>query len=198
MIKVILTLIIGIGIGGTAGFYVGSDQTEKAQKEILRAQQETWEQQLKDCNECKDQKAKVEEQNKTLTAELQLNETRSCFVSSATLDAPEFSPADLEPLFSDKNGDIKLNWSPVKGAKQYIVTIEDEEGKTISTTDVEGETFLYLNRISRSANLPTANYYVRIATVNGLDQAGQQGPRKPIHFASLSVKTPKKQKSKKR
>jgi hypothetical protein len=198
MIKLVLTLIIGIGIGGAVGFYVGSDQTEKVQKEILRAQQESWEQQLKDCNECKDQKAKVEEQNKTLTTELQLNETRPFFVTSATLNAPEFSPPDLEALTSDKNGNISLNWSPVKGAKQYVVTVEDEEGKSISTTDVEGETSLYLNRITKSANLSTANYYVRIATINGLDQVGPQGPRKPIHFTSISVKASKKTKSKKR
>lgn len=195
MFKFILALIIGLGLGGAAGYFKGTEDSTKIHIEILHKEQEISTQKISDCNE---QKTKIEEQLKTINAELQLNESRSCFVSSAPLSPPEFEPANLDALGSDKKGEILLKWSPVKGAKHYVVTVEDQAGTVVSTTEIEGETLMYLNRIPHTTKLEAADYFVRIATVNGLDQIGQQGERKPVHFNTQSFKPTKKQKSKKR
>jgi hypothetical protein len=195
MFKFILALVIGLGIGGAAGFYFGTSQAEKVQKEIFQAKESVWTGQM---NECKGQQNKTEERIKALSAELQLNESRPGFVSSATLNAPEFSPPNLETLNSDKHGEILLQWTPVKGAKEYLVTVEDPAGNVITTVEVEGETSLYLNRIPHSAKMSAEDYFVRIASVNGLDREGPQGPAKPVHFTNRKLKAEKKQKTKKR
>jgi hypothetical protein len=198
MLKLIVTLVIGMAMGGAMGFYTGSTLAEKAQKEILRSQQESWTQQLEDCATCKDQKAKLEQENKEIVEELDINQTRGCFVSAKTLNPPEFDPPGLEPIGSDSRGDIMLKWKPVVGAKQYIVSVEDQEGKVISTTEVEGETWMVINRHSRAARLAEANYFARIAVVNGLDRVGPEGPRKPVHFLPLVAKVNKRPMTKKR
>ncbi len=188
MIKVILAFIIGAGVSGATCFFIATDKADKKYNLIIKNEQETLNKQI---NECKDQVSKSEEELKTVSEELKLNETRSCFVTGKTLEAPEFSPPDLEPLSNNKNGDIILNWTPVKGAKQYVVTVEDNEGQIISTVDVEGETSIYLNRMTHASKLSEAEYYVRIASVNGLDQTGTPGPKKPIRFSSQSFKVAK-------
>jgi hypothetical protein len=195
MVKIILSLLFGLGIGAAAGFYFGTQETLKTQIEILNTEKGKAAQQISECNQ---QKTTLEEQNKTISAELKLNESRPGFVTSATLDSPQFSPPNLEPISSDKNGDILLQWTSIQGAKKYIINVEDQEGKLITSVDVEGETSLYLNRMAQSNKIGDGNYLVRIATINGLDQAGPYGPSKPIQFAK-KIKVPtKKPKTKKK
>jgi hypothetical protein len=188
MIKALIGLLVGAGIGFAGGYYY----LENIYKEKLKSVEAEHESTVQELSACIEQKGKAEKQFQEADAELKLNENRSCFVTSAILEAPEFIPADIESFTSNSNGDVVLSWNPVKGAKKYIVTVESEDGTVVNTSEVEGETTLLLNRITNASKLAAAQYFVRIATVNGLDKEGPQSERKPIHFASQSFKaTPK-------
>jgi hypothetical protein len=196
MLKVIIGLLFGAGIGGFAGFYY----TETIYKEKLKTIETAKELSVLELSTCTEQKTKFEKQFLAADAELKLNETRSCFVTSATLEAPEFIPPDVEAIRSDSSGNVILNWKAVKGAKKYIVKIEGEDGTEVNTTEVEGEPMMHLNRITSASKLEAAQYFVRLSAVNGLEQEGKQSERKPIQFSSVTFKAqPKKNaKSKKR
>lgn len=198
MLKVILGLLFGIGIGSFAGYYYADTiyktklKTIETEKETTKTEKESIAQELVACNE---QKTKVEKQFQDADAEIKLNETRSCFVTAATLEAPEFIPPDLEAIHSDSSGNVILNWKAVKGAKKYIVKIEGEDGTVVNTTEVEGEPTIYLNRISKASKLGAAQYFVRISAVNGVDQEGAQTERKPVQFSSQTFKAKPKKKT---
>ena len=194
MLKVILGLLIGGGLGYFGGFYY-TETIYNEKLKVISTEKETVSQEL---TTCKEQTEKLQADFQKVDAELKLNETRECYVTAASLPAPEFVPADLAALQSDESGYITLNWTSVKGAKKYIVKVEGEDGTIVSTSDVEGEPMLVLNRISNASKLPSAQYFVKISAVNGLDQEGAWTERKPLHFASQSLKTKKKSSSSKK
>lgn len=135
MAKMILILILGLAIGGTAGYFGGSTLMQKQAEDTLNAKKEEWNKEL---NSCKTEKESLQTEFKSLETQLKaaeidlkLNEERACFVSAANLTAPEFSPDDLSSLDVNPKGDVLVKWNPVKGAKKYLVKIEDEAGTVV-------------------------------------------------------------------
>ncbi len=192
MFKVFIGLLIGIGIGGAGAYYYSEAMfTEKLK--VVATERDTKSQELTACTE---QKVKIENDLKEADAELKVNESLSCFVSSAILGAPQFTPADLDVIHSDNTGNVVINWEPIKGAKKYIVRVESEDGTLVNTTEVEGEPTMSLDRVTKASKLGAAQYYVRITAVNGLDQEGAQSERKPIQFSSVSFKANPSKKAK--
>lgn len=187
--KVFFTLLLGLAMGGGAGYYAGTYYEAQRGAAVLAKESDQWQQQLQQTQE---KLTQAEGELETVKKELTLNEDRPGFVTARSLDAPEFEPANLEEITSNKNGDVVLTWKPVKGAKAYVVTVEDESQNIVSTTDVEGETKLLLNRVSSSAKLPEVQYFVRISSVNGLNEEGAKGPKKPIRFNSRSLASTQK------
>lgn len=184
MLKLVLVSITCLLLGGAAGFFGGSKYSEDIAQKILQEKTNSLE---KETSSCKEEKLKIETDFKNLESQLQLaqedlklNESRLGFITSATLQPPEFDPPDLEPLTSNSNGEVLLKWSPVRGAKKYNVIVEDKEGKQVHMSEVEGETYLYINIAVKSSE--GADYFARISAVNGLDQASPLSPQKPIHF----------------
>lgn len=188
MLKLILALVVGLLLGGGAGFFGGSKYSEGIAQNFLQEKSKTWE---KEIATCKDEKGKIEadfknmgSQLKLAQEDLKLNEARVGFITSAPLQPPEFDPPDLEPLTSNSNGEVLLKWSPVRGAKKYNVIVEDKEGNPVHSSEVEGETYLYININVKSGD--GADYLARISAVNGLDQPSPLSNPKPIHFKPKS------------
>ncbi len=184
MLKLILALVVGLLLGGGAGFFGGSKYSEGIAQNFLQEKTKTWEGEIA---ACKKENAKIETDFKNMESQLKLaqedlklNEARPGFITSAPLQPPEFDPPDLEPLTSNSNGEVLLRWSPVKGAKKYNVIVEDKEGNQVHSSEVEGETYLYININVKSGD--GADYLARISAVNGLDQPSPLSEPKPIHF----------------
>lgn len=193
MLKLVLISIISLLLGGVVGFFGGSKYSEDLAQTILQEKTTSWENEI---STCKAEKAKIETDFKNMESKLQLaqddlklNESRSGFVTSAILQPPEFDPPDLEPLTSNNNGEVLLKWTPIRGAKKYNVIVEDKDGKQVHTSEVEGETYLYINIAVTSSE--GADYFARVSAVNGLDQAGPLSPQKPIHFNQKKFTTKK-------
>ena len=204
MLRMTLLLILGLVIGGVAGFFGGSAQTKKEADEALSKKTQAWAREIGVCMQDKTTLETafkdLEVRFKEVESELKLNEARPGFVSSAVLSAPEFMPAETSLLKTNPKGDVLVKWSPVKGAKKYLVKIEDEAGSTVHVSEIEGETSVNVNFKTKSASNPKNKYYVRLVSINGLELEGPPGPRKPIEFALkktvVTKKTPKKKRKK--
>lgn len=184
MLKLVLISITSILLGGVLGFFGGSQYNENIAQTILQEKTNSWENEI---STCKEEKLKLQTDFKNMESQLnlaqedlKLNESRAGFVTSAALQPPEFDPPDLEPLTSNNNGEVLLKWTPVRGAKKYNVIVEDKDGNQVHTSEVEGETYLYINIAVKSS--AGADYFARVSAVNGLDQASPLSPPKPIHF----------------
>lgn len=191
--KLILMLVLGLLTGAIAGFLGGSSYAQNVAEEAFNGQKEEMTKEVTACKDAKEklegELKKLEAQYKTAEGEVKLNENREGFVSGSTLPAPEFVPANLEPLETDAKGDVTVNWRPVKGAKKYIVKVENNSGKVVHSAEVQGDTSVVVNIVIKSSRAAKAEYFVRIASVNGLDQEGPLGPKKPVHFSAQAKKS---------
>lgn len=184
MFKVLLIFIFGLLIGGGAGFWGGSQYTEEIAQKAMQEKTMVWE---KDLSSCKDERYKIDADYRRVEAELKLaqddlklNQAKEGFITTATLLPPQFDPPNLDTITSNSKGEVLLKWAPVKGAKRYNVVVQDKEGKTIHTSEVDGETYLYINIATKSPE--GDDYFARISSVNGLDQPSQLSEPKPLHF----------------
>lgn len=186
--KMIGVLVVGLLIGGTAGYFGGSTIVQKEAEETLTRRTAEVNKAVGACNSEKEKLEadlkNLESQLKVAESEIKLNEDRPGFISSQTLSAPAFSPADAKPLNANKKGEVLVRWTPVKGAKKYLVKIEDQVGSVVHTSEIEGETYVYVNLKTKSANAAKSAYYVRLVTINGLDQEGPPSELKLIQFGN--------------
>lgn len=195
MWKLILMFVLGLIIGGAGGFFGGSKYAQDIAQQSLATQQEEWDKKISGCNEEKEKLdaefKKIDAQFKVADAELKLNENREGFVSGAKLPAPQFDPPSTDPLETNTKGDVLVKWTPVKGAKKYVVKVEDKAGNVVHTSDVEGETYVYVNILLKASRATDAEYFITVATVNGLDQEGDPSEKRPIHFGAQASRPTK-------
>lgn len=182
MLKKAFIIVICIGIG----FYAGTYKTEIETQKTIKEQQASFDQLLSELKEQKTQveeeKTKIADECKVFADEIKLNENQPGFMTIRNLGAPEFLPSESSPLKSDKKGNILVRWQPVKGAKKYIVSVLDLEGNEIMAVDVSGAENLSLSRLPKNAKRGNAEFEVRVAAVNGLDQVGPQSSPLRIRY----------------
>lgn len=105
-----------------------------------------------------------------------------CLYSNQILDPPKFDPNLPEIIETNREGEARVQWIEVPGAKKYLVHIENKEGKIIKTYKASRRV-LFLKDIPLPEGFQQADYYLRLSTVNGKDEEGPKGPRKNLHVA---------------
>ena len=109
----------------------------------------------------------------------------------ATLPAPEFSPTLPRVLYSGKNGQLKLQWLPVKNALRYDAYITDNKGHLVKLLGVVHTNITVHNLPPPSKTQIKRVYWVQMATQNKDQVIGKYGPKRKIIYLGKALATPK-------
>jgi hypothetical protein len=116
-----------------------------------------------------------------------------CLYSDEILDPPNFHASMPESLVTNFEGEALVRWTDVPGAKKYTVYLETEDGQEVKPYR-STRTVLYLKDIPLPKGKFEATYALRLAAVNGKDQAGPKSKsRRLIVKPQASVMAPEVQ-----
>lgn len=110
------------------------------------------------------------------------------------LPPPKYADKLPKKLETNRTMEVKVAWGGVNGAKGYNIYVEDKGGRLIRKFETK-RTFIYLRDIPLPAEATELEYQVRLATVNGAEQAGDKGETRPLKIsrqASVMAPTLKK------
>jgi hypothetical protein len=85
-----------------------------------------------------------------------------------------------EIIETNHEGESMVKWEAVPGAKKYAIHLENAAGKIVKTYTTP-RTIIYLKDIPLPEGAREANYFVRLASINGKDEQGPLGPKKQMH-----------------
>lgn len=112
-------------------------------------------------------------------------------ISNDDLPPPLFSETLPPSLVTNRDGEVRVAWKEVKGAKSYVVHLENSKGKSIHSYR-SSRTVLYLKEIQVPEGEREVRYQVKIATVNGLGVEGVRGEAKELLVKAMgSLTAPK-------
>lgn len=101
------------------------------------------------------------------------------------LPAPKWAENVPDVLKSDNKGNLSFGWEEVEGAKDYLLILENEEGKVIEQKKVT-RTTASLNR------LKPGEYSVKLKAVDTFQRAGNSGEVRKLTVPNLSnIRAPK-------
>jgi hypothetical protein len=100
------------------------------------------------------------------------------------LKAPQLLPPEGE-LKSGMDGRTQLQWTPIAGAKHYVLTVTNKDGKQLLNK-------VYPDAAAKLKNLMPGEYELKVETVDALGRGGEPGqPRKLLVPEKSDVKSPK-------
>ncbi len=100
------------------------------------------------------------------------------------LQAPVFDPPEGD-LTSGLDGRTLLKWSRVEGAKEYLLTVTNKDGKELLNRK-------YPETEAKLKNLMPGEYQVKVESVDGFGRQGQPGQARKLLVPDKSnVKSPK-------
>lgn len=103
-----------------------------------------------------------------------------CLYSDEILGPPKWDPNLKEKIETNHEGEALIRWIEVPGAKRYNVYVESENGTVVKTFKAS-RTLVYLKDLPLPEGKFEADYFLRLATVNGKDEEGKRSERKPLH-----------------
>ena len=105
------------------------------------------------------------------------------------LPPPEFLPAG-EELKADNRGRVDLKWNKIDGAKEYLVSFSDSEGKKLKEAR-------FPNNSTSMVNLLPGKYSLEILSVDQKGRPGQRAPARALTVPDTSgLQAPKLKKIK--
>lgn len=101
------------------------------------------------------------------------------------LPAPAWS-VNTPPVFkSDSKGNLNVSWQPVDGAQNYLMVLEDLEGKVVEQKEVS-------RGLASLKRLKPGAYQVHLRSIDGYKRPGDEGPKRKIEVPSTSdIRAPK-------
>ena len=103
-----------------------------------------------------------------------------CLFSDEILPPPLFLTEKQKQFESNFEGEVRVRWMTIPGAKKYAIHLESLDGKNVKTY-MGSRTFIYLKDIPLPADAREANYLVSLATINGKDVEGPRSDKRPLH-----------------
>jgi len=103
----------------------------------------------------------------------------ACGPSKEILPPPKFAGNLPDKLETNHEAEVRVAWSAVSGAKAYNVFVTDKRGhlvKKFTTT----HTAIFLKDIPTPPDTDTIEYRVSLATVNGVDKAGEKSETRDL------------------
>lgn len=110
---------------------------------------------------------------------------------SAILSPPQFT-ADASAIFrTNKAGEVKISWKPVRSATAYRIKVFNNRHEAILTRKTPG-TSLYLKEIPFNPDLEITTYRIALVTINNKDEEGPEGEMRVLEVNRLnSIIAPK-------
>ena len=102
-----------------------------------------------------------------------------CLFSDEILLPPHFAVDLPNPLQTNFEGEVRVRWDPVPGAKRYFITVEDLAGKIINLAKTN-RSFIFLKGITLPPGKTEASYRIRVASANGKDEIGKYGEARDV------------------
>jgi len=104
-------------------------------------------------------------------------------VTNRPLSAPLWS--DNVPYIIESEGDVRLEWQPVKGAKNYLLILESAEGEPVETQTVRRTT-------ASLQQIKPGQYHVQVQAMDESRTLSAKSPKRRIEVRkSLEMTAPK-------
>lgn len=101
------------------------------------------------------------------------------------LPAPQWTENAPDTLKADGKGNLSLGWEEVEGASNYLLILENEDGKLVEQKQVERNT-------ASLKRLKPGDYSVKLKAVDGFKRPGLSGEPKKLTVPNLSnIRAPK-------
>lgn len=108
------------------------------------------------------------------------------FSGVGTLQPPEYY-ADLpNPLITNHKGEVRVAWTPVPGAKRYVVMLYDHQGNIAKKYFTEWNV-IYLKDVPLDSGAHGATYLVRVASENADKTKSEYGPSRTLNVKPLTT-----------
>lgn len=95
------------------------------------------------------------------------------------LDPPQYTQDIPETFKTNHEGEARISWLSVEGAKKYQINLISENGKRIKSWKTTRQT-LFLKEVPFDDNKEFTPYKITIQTLNAKDEAGPESPPKGL------------------
>ncbi len=102
-----------------------------------------------------------------------------------SLQPPEYYTDLPNPLTTNHKGEVRVAWTPVPGAKRYVVMVYDHEGNVAKKYFTEWHV-IYLKDVPLDSGAHGATYLIRVAAVDAEKQKSDFGPSRLLHVKPLT------------